>query len=285
MHARENHKSLARRSLHNCRSAIGKLRHHLAPSCELRPIFPIHVQRGAGRKGEFDYFLMNPLEFVSIELEWHPAGEIGSVVDGISSEECTGTDAQVVNPVLLHRAAQIGRRASAKSLPDLDGVSAGNDDQLVSRQLRLGHGIQLRRIGREMPDPQSVEHRLHRGDVCRSPRPIKKKYRLGRGYGRWQRRTCRVTLRSTTGEQDGRKKKCRQQHQSRPDREEEKPGMHERTSGSGSVYFTAPKARTRPACLPPRSFRATRRNPTRGAPCLADFCEMWGHEQSAMRMI
>src|ERR1700756_761698 len=132
---------------------------------------------------------MNSSKFICIEVERHAAGEIYSVVNRVATEERASTDSQIVHAILLYRSTQIGNRASGEIFSDVNGISARDDNEFVSSQLRLSHRIQLRRIGGRVSDAQPGQHHFHRCNIRRSPGSVEKKDRLGGVYGRRQRRS------------------------------------------------------------------------------------------------
>src|SRR5690348_10570220 len=108
---------------------------------------------------------MNSFEFVGIEVEWRAGSEIHSVVDGISTEERAGTNSQIVHTILLYGATNVGDRVGGETLSNLNGISARDDDEFVSSQLRLAHGVQLDRVRSEITDAERLEDRFHRFNI------------------------------------------------------------------------------------------------------------------------
>src|ERR1700674_2180358 len=108
---------------------------------------------------------MNSLVFIGVKVEPHACGEIHSVVNGISPEESSGTNSEVMQAIIFDRTSDHRRRVSTETLTDRDRVPPGDDHQLVSRQLLLTHCIQLTRVRSFIADSQSAENRFDRRDI------------------------------------------------------------------------------------------------------------------------
>src|SRR5579859_537096 len=130
---------------------------------------------------------MNSFKFVGIEVECRAAGEIHSVVSGIAAEEGAGTDSQVVHAILLYGATQIGNRVQGEALSNFNGISARDDYEFVSSQLRFTYCVQLGRVRSAVTDVEHFEYRFHRFNVRRGPGSIEKKDGFSGWYGRGQR--------------------------------------------------------------------------------------------------
>src|ERR1700689_4015356 len=159
---------------------------------------------------------MNSSRFVRIEVEPHTAGEIDSVVNRIATEERACTNSQIVHAILLYRATQIGNRICGEALSDVNGISAREDNEFVSSQLRFSHRVQLSRIGSRVSDAQSGEHHFHRFNIRRSPGSVETKDRLAGVYHRRQRGRSLGASRCTCAEQNRSNEERRQQDQARP---------------------------------------------------------------------
>src|ERR1700694_1790998 len=134
MDAGEDYESLARLAFDDRRRAIGKFGDNRAPPGKLGTVLPVHIQRSATGKGDFDRLHMNPLVFIGVKVERHACREIHSVVNGISSEESSGTNSQVMQAIIFHRTTDHRCSVSSETLTDGDRVPAGYDHQLVSSQ-------------------------------------------------------------------------------------------------------------------------------------------------------
>src|ERR1051326_3085655 len=126
---------------------------------------------------------MNSFKFVGIEIEWRAVSKIHSVVNGVSTEERTSTDSQIVHTILLYSATKVGDCVGGETLSNLNGIPARDDDEFVSSQLLLAHGVQLGRVRREITDAERLEHRFHRFNIRRGPGSVEKKDRFSGGYG------------------------------------------------------------------------------------------------------
>src|SRR6266853_5038769 len=103
----------------------------------LGTVLPVHIQRSATGKGDFDRLHMNPLVFIGVKVEPHACREIHPVVNGISPEESSSTNSQVTQAIVFHRASDHRCGVSSETPTDRNRVPAGDDHQLVSSQLLL----------------------------------------------------------------------------------------------------------------------------------------------------
>src|SRR3984893_13070764 len=143
MDAGEDYESLAGLAFDDRRRAIGKFGDTRAPPGRLGTVLPVHIQRSATGKGDFDRLHMNPLVFIGIKVEPHACREIHSVVNGISPEESSGTNSEVMQAIIFHRTSDHRCGAASETPADRSRVPAGDDHLLVSSQLLFAHGIQL----------------------------------------------------------------------------------------------------------------------------------------------
>src|ERR1051326_4248251 len=178
---------------------------------------------------------MNSFEFVGIEVEWHATSEIHTVVDGISTEECAGTNSQIVHTIFLYGATKVGDRVGGETLSNLYGISARDDNEFVSSQLRLAHGVQLGRVRSEITNAERLENRFHGFNIRRSPCSVKKKDRFRGGYGGRQRGShLGISRGSTSAEQNCRGEESHPQDQPLHAVEEGKARTHKKPSKSAS---------------------------------------------------
>src|ERR1700674_5953921 len=146
MDAGEDYESLAGLAFGDRRRAIGKFGDNRAPPGKLGTVLPVHIQRSATGKGDFDRLHMNPLVFIGVKIEPHACSEIHSVVNGISTEESSGTNPEVVQAIIVARPPEHRGGFSSETPTDRDRVPAGDDHQLVSSQLLFAHCIELTRV-------------------------------------------------------------------------------------------------------------------------------------------
>src|SRR5207253_4654575 len=128
----EDYESLAGLAFGDRRRAIGKFGDNRAPPRKLGTVLPVHIQRSATGKGNFDRLHMNPLVFIGVKVEPHPRSEIHSVISGISPKESSGTNSEIMQAIIFHRTSDHRRGARSETPTDRDRVPAGDDHQLVS---------------------------------------------------------------------------------------------------------------------------------------------------------
>lgn len=185
MHAGKHHESISRHALCNRRGAVWIGCNNIAPARKLRAVIPVHIQRTATGRCNFDRFQMDALKFRLIKIEGYTRGEIHPVVDRKPAKESARTDPQVVQSVLRHRIMDRGRSISAEIVSDHDRVSAWDDQQCVPAQHRFRHGFELILVGRQKANVETFQDAFNRGNVSgeRAFTHIKK-HRLGRFHGR-----------------------------------------------------------------------------------------------------
>src|ERR1700720_4744051 len=130
MDAGEDYESLAGLAFDDRRRAIGKFGDNRTPPGKLGTVLPVHIQRSATGEGDFYRLDMNPLVFIGVKVERRARREIHSVVNGISPEESSGKNSQVVQAIIFDRTSDHRCGVHTETFTDRDRVPAGDDHQL-----------------------------------------------------------------------------------------------------------------------------------------------------------
>src|SRR5215510_192716 len=129
----EDHPSFSGRSFYNGGGPIGVLSDNRTPASKLRTIFPVLIERSYSGIGNRHRCLVDTPIYFGIKLEPHTVGQIQPVVvvDGISAQNGSPADSQIVQPT-RYGIANVCSRARLQAVAHGNEISAGNNQQAIS---------------------------------------------------------------------------------------------------------------------------------------------------------
>ena len=134
MNAAENHPSLAGRSFDDCGRPVGIIAHNRTPAGKLRAILPVMLNCWPADTGYRYSGLVDTSIHLRVKAEPHARRQIQTVAGGISGQNSSRTDSQIVQTT-LHGVVKVRGCVSRQAGTDGDVVPAGNDHQTIGHEL------------------------------------------------------------------------------------------------------------------------------------------------------